>query len=383
LPDDLVSIVIPAYNPTTFLLEAIASASAQTHRNIEIILVNDGTDKPESLAVLEQARRLAGTYVEQPNRGLGAARNAGFRVARGECVVPLDADDLIEPAYVAECLSALGGSDAAFAYTDFQVFGTTTYLERPGEYNLYRLLDRNYLTYAALVQKRDWEKSGGYDESLKCFGYEDWEFWLRLGARNRVGRYVPKSLFRYRKHGTSLYDYARARHREFVAYIRSLHPEIYEYENRARVKARWSPAVSIIAVEPPGNQTIEDIQVIGPGESPLAAAVLDARYGPLDQQAAEMAALAAWSGQAPQPLRSSSGSNLHRHLLNAELLSLRSWTHHPARSLSRLVPLRAKERVNRVVGKALRRRVFDLSFYLQFHPNSVMLGDVLVEPLVY
>jgi glycosyltransferase involved in cell wall biosynthesis len=383
LLDDLVSIVIPAYNPTTLLLEAIASASAQTHRNIEIILVNDGTDQPESQAVLDQARPLVSTYLEQPNRGLGAARNAGFRVARGEYIVPLDADDLIEPAYVAECLSALRGSDAAFAYTDFQVFGTTTYLERPGEYNLYRLLDRNYLTYAALIQKGDWEKSGGYDESLKCFGYEDWEFWLRLGARNRGGRYVAKSLFRYRKHGESLYDYARARHQEFVAYIRSLHPELYEYENRARVKARWSPAVSIIAVEPPGNQTIEDIQVIGPGESPLASAVLDARNGPLDSRAAEMAALAAWSGQAPQPLRSSAGSNLQRHLLNADLLSLRSWTHHPARSLSRLVPLRAKERVNRVVGRVLRRPVFDLSFYLQFQPNSVMLGDVLVEPLVY
>ncbi len=378
MPDDLVSIVIPAYNPTTFLLEAIASASAQTHRNIEIILVNDGTDKPQSLAVLEQARHLAGTYVEQLNRGLGAARNAGFRAARGEYVVPLDADDLIEAAYVAECLSALRGSDAAFAYTDIQVFGTTTYLERPGEYNLYRLLDRNYLAYAALIRKAAWSEVRGYDESMRL-GYEDWEFWLRLGSLGRSGRYAPKSLFRYRKHGASLYDYARAHHAEIVAHIQRRHPELYEYESRARVKARWSPAVSIIAVDPPGNQTIEDIHLIRPGESPLAAAVLDARNGSLDPQAAEMAALAAWSGQEPQPLRSSAGSNLHRHLLNAELLSLRSWTHHPARSLSRLVPLRAKERVNKI----LRRRVFDLSFYLQFQPNSVMLGDVLVEPLVY
>jgi glycosyltransferase involved in cell wall biosynthesis len=384
LPDYLVSIVIPAYNPTTFLLEAIASASAQTHRNIEIVLVNDGSDKPESLAVLEQASRLAGTYLEQPNRGLGAARNAGIRAAHGEFVVPLDADDLIEPAYIGECLTALEDSHAAFAYTDFRVFGTETYQERPGEYNLYRLLDRNYLTYAALIRKHDWENSGGYDESLKCFGYEDWEFWLRLGARNRFGRYVPKSLFRYRKHGASLYDYARARHQEFVAYIRSLHPEIYEYENRARVKARWSPAVSIMALEPPSNQTIQDIQVIAPGGSPLALAVLDATSGSLDPEAAELAALAAWSGKAaPQPLRPSAGNRLHRNLLNAELLSLRSWTHHPARSLTRLVPLRAKERINKVVGRAVGRRVFDLSFYLQFQPNSVMLGEMLVEPLVY
>jgi len=383
LPDDLVSIVIPAYNPTAYLLEAIASASAQTHRNVEMVLVNDGTDKPESRAVLEQAARLVSTYLEQPNRGLGAARNAGFRAAHGEYVTPLDADDLIEPAYVAECLTALRDSDAAFAYTDFQVFGTRTYQERPGEYNLYRLLDRNYLTYAALIRKCDWEKSGGYDESLKCLGYEDWEFWLRLGARQRFGRYVAKSLFRYRKHGTSLYDFALARHQEFVAYIRSLHPELYEYENRARIKARWSPAVSIIALEPQSDQTIEDIQVIAPGESPLAPAVLDATSGPLESEAAELAALAAWSGRGGQPAitptAAAVGSNLHRHLLNAELLSLRSWTHHPARSLARLIPLRMKERINRASG----RPVFDLTFYLQFQPNSVLLGNAVIEPLVY
>ncbi len=369
MPDALVSIVIPAYNPGSYLLEAIASASAQTYPRTEIILVNDGSDKPESIAVLEQASRLAGTYIEQPNRGLGAARNAGFRAARGEYVVPLDADDLIEPAYVTECLTALGDSDAAFAYTDFQVFGTQSFQERPGEYNLYRLLDRNYLTYAALIRKTAWDTSGGYDESLKCLGYEDWEFWLRLGAMGRFGRYIPKSLFRYRKHGASLYDFALARHREFVAYIQGLHPELYEYENRARVKVRWSPAASIVA-DSPSDQTILDIQVMAgePGSAPL------------DSHAGELAALAAWSGIADQkPPQSVARNNLHRHLLNAELLSLRSWTRHPVRSLSRLMPLRVKERVNQAAG----RKIFDLAFYLQFQPNSVMFGDALVEPLIY
>ncbi|MGP0071327.1 MAG: glycosyltransferase [Bryobacteraceae bacterium] len=382
MPDPLVSIVIPAYNPTAFLLEAIASASAQTHPHTEIILVNDGSRERESAAILAQASPLVSTYLEQTNRGLGAARNTGFRAANGDFVVPLDADDLLDPSYIAECLAALRDSDAAFAYTAFQVFGTKSYQERPGEYNLYRLLDRNYLTYAALIRKRDWEDSGGYDDTQKCFGYEDWEFWLRLGARGRFGRYVPKPLFRYRKHGPSLYDEALARHRELATYIRSLHPELYGYENRARIKARWSPSATIIATEPPANQTIEDIQIIAPGEAPLSRAVLNAIDGPLDAQAAELAALAYWSGPENRPAivpPVSTRGRLHRHLLNAELLSLRSWTRHPARSLGRLIPLRFKERVN----KLARRRIFDLSFYLQFQPKSVLLGDALIEPLVY
>ncbi|MGA2216068.1 MAG: glycosyltransferase, partial [Bryobacteraceae bacterium] len=72
MPDELVSIVIPAYNPASYLMEAIASAAAQTHPNLEIVLVNDGTDREESLAVLAQASRLVSTYVEQPNRGVAA-----------------------------------------------------------------------------------------------------------------------------------------------------------------------------------------------------------------------------------------------------------------------------------------------------------------------
>jgi glycosyltransferase involved in cell wall biosynthesis len=375
MPDDLVSIVIPAYNPSTYLLEAIASASAQTHPHIEIVLVNDGTDKPDSRAILERASSLVGAYVEQPNRGLGAARNTGFRAAHGEYIVTLDADDLLRPAYVAECLAVLRESDAAFAYTDFQVFGTRTYEERPGEYNLYRLLDGNYLTYAALIRMRDWENSRGYDDSLKCFGYEDWEFWLRLGSQGRYGRYLPKSLFRYRKHGQSLFDFAQARQQEFTAYIRSLHPELYEYENRARIKARWSPAASIVSREVVTNQTIEDVQIAGPGDKTLGPVVTD----PSDSHAAELAALKAWSGGVTQVVQAMVRGSLHRHLLNAELLSLQSWTHHPARSLARLIPLRAKERINRTAGRPL----FDLSFYLQFQPNSVLLGDTVIQPLVY
>ena len=380
MPDPLVSIVIPAYNPTAFLLEAITSASAQTYPQTEIILVNDGSEQAESTAILNRASHLVSTYIEQPNRGLGAARNAGFRAANGEYVVPLDADDLLDRIYIANCLAALSGSDAAFAYTDFQVFGTQSYRERPGEYNLYRLLDRNYLSYAALIRKCDWEMAGGYDESMK--GYEDWEFWLRLGARGRFGRHIPKPLFRYRKHGASLYDAARARHQELTAYIRSLHPELYEYESRVRIKARWSPAVSIIAMAPPENQTIEDIEVIAPGQSPLAPVALKAINAPLESHAAELAALATWSGLGNKPTITpdvAASGNLRRHLLNAELLSLRSWTHYPARSLARLIPLRLKERVNKFAG----RPVFDLAFYLQFQPNSVLLGDAVIEPLVY
>jgi hypothetical protein len=77
---------------------------------------------------------------------------------------------------------------------------------------------------------------GGEDESMR-FGYEDWEFWLRLGAANRFGRRLPKPLFHYRKRTGSLSDTALVHHAENVAYIESRHPELYGERHRARLKA--------------------------------------------------------------------------------------------------------------------------------------------------
>lgn len=72
-------------------------------------------------------------------------------------------------------------------------------------------------------------------------------------------------------------------------------------------------------------------------------------------------------------------SLFHRHLTNADLLSWGSWFKHPLRSATRLIPLRVKENINRVAAK----RVFDLSFYLQFQPGSLIVENTLIKPLRY
>jgi glycosyltransferase involved in cell wall biosynthesis len=286
------------------------------------------------------------------------------------------------------------------------------------DYNLYQLLDRNVLTYAAVIRKRDWAAIGGYDESMAPSGYEDWEFWLNLGARGRYGKHVARILFGYRKHGPSLLDTARAQHAKLTAYIRAKHPELYEYDARARVKARWAPAVAVVAGEAQiGRQSIldwqrNDWQRVEADTAPAAYLVARgaARLAP---DSAELAALAVWGGndaleftdgsvalsrrgfeQNLTPRRASSATSgallpprhletIHRHLANAGLLSLEAWTRHPLRSAGRLIPLRLKERANRAAVRISGRRLFDLSFYLQFQPSAVESGAVVAAPLVY
>jgi glycosyltransferase involved in cell wall biosynthesis len=417
-----VSIVIPCYNPPAYLLEAIASARAQRGCTVEVVLVNDGTDSAEGRKVLDTARGLADLYLDRPNRGPAAARNSGFDAAGHEWIIPLDADDLLEPEYAAACGAAIEAHPgAAFAYTDYRVFGRANYVERVRDYNLYQLLDRNVLTYAALLRKRVWAETGGYDESM-ALGYEDWEFWLNLGAGGHYGQHVPRVLFGYRKHDPSRDDTARAHHSELTGYIRAKHPELYEYDARARVKARWAPAVVVVAEEAQiGRQSILDWRRIepdaAPGVAPECPAFLVARsasgsVAQLAPESAELAALAVWGGNhaleladgsvalsrrgfeqnltprrprpatpaAPLPPRL---ETIHRHLANAGLLSLDAWTRHPLRSAARLIPLRLKEGVNRATVRILGRRLFDLSFYLQFQPLTVESGGVVAAPLVY
>jgi glycosyltransferase involved in cell wall biosynthesis/GT2 family glycosyltransferase len=421
---DLVSIVIPCRNPSSCLLEAVASAKAQTHEPVETILVNDGTDLPASEAVLEAASRRVDRYIEQAHHGLAAARNAGIRAASGSFVVPLDSDDLLAPEYVAECLGALRAHpEAAFVYTDYRVFGDQNYTERLPEYNLYGLLENNIVTYAALIRREDWAAAGGDDESFSQ-GYEDWEFWLRLAARGRFGHRLSKVLFSYRRHGRSLWDVAREHHAELAGEIQSRHPELYEYSARARIKSRWEPAVCVAGARPLAEQTIQDWERADSmrGRDLLDASRAEAFLIPseeaTDPQTVEIAALAVWGGKAslrlpdgsvamsrqalrrqadirevrpeeswghredwpsrlarlPAPFR-----NVRRHLVNAGLLSVQAWLKHPLRSACTLIPLRLKEGVNRRLG----RRVFDLSFYLRFQPGSVLSTDSLVTPLRY
>jgi len=416
---DLVSVVIPCYNPGEWLLEAVASAREQTYPKTEIVLVDDGTDQAEGLRYIRSAAARVDLLLEQANLGLPAARNAGIRVAGGRFVLPLDADDLLDRRYVAECVAAMSPPDPAFVYSDCSVFGERHYADALPEYNLYNLLDRNFLTYAALIRKDDWELAGGYDESMRL-GYEDWEFWLRLGAANRFGRRLPQPLFRYRKRKASLYDVAFAHHAEIVAYIEGKHPELYDDQHRGRIKAVWAPAICFAGPRPAETQTIEDVSfapkegVMPPSGAAEAPALLVPGSSGLDRHSGELAALAVWAGHqslrlpdgsmaisreyaakrkhrlgrsfrlgrlAPQPTPGGTRywNTLHRHLVNAELLSAKAWALHPLRSALRLIPLRLKERINRGSGRPL----FDLSFYLQFQPQSLLLENTPIQPLRY
>lgn len=194
--ESLVSVVIPCYNSHAFLEQTVRSVQAQTYTPIEIVVIDDGSNAPETLALLA---RLAGEVrlVRQANGGLPAARNSGFREAAGEFVLPLDADDWLEPDAVTSLVQALRAApEKSFAFAHMQMEGEGRGILRK-DYNRFEQLFLNQLPYCLLLRKSAWREVGGYDESMRR-GYEDWEFNIRLGGLGYRGVVVPRPLFHYR-----------------------------------------------------------------------------------------------------------------------------------------------------------------------------------------
>ena len=91
----LVSVVIPCFNARPWIEETLASVKAQTHRNLEIIVVDDGSTDGSAEWLDEAGRRNVIQVIHQENRGAAAARNAGLSRASGEFIQLLDADDIL------------------------------------------------------------------------------------------------------------------------------------------------------------------------------------------------------------------------------------------------------------------------------------------------
>src|SRR4051812_29687900 len=141
--EPLISVIIPCYNHGCYLPEAVASVVAQTFGDWELILVDDGSSD-DSAAVAEQ---LIARYphshmrlLRQGNQGLSASRNNGIHIARGSYILPLDADDRIEPDMLAATLAVLEcRPEVGFVYTDVQMFGEENRIWSGGAYSLDKL----------------------------------------------------------------------------------------------------------------------------------------------------------------------------------------------------------------------------------------------------
>jgi glycosyltransferase involved in cell wall biosynthesis len=195
----LISVVVPCFNQSEYLEDALNSVLAQTYNNWECIIINDGsTDQTEEISQKYLANDVRFKYIYKLNGGLSSARNAGINVAKGEYVLPLDADDVIHSSYIELAINSFYYDDTlALVYCKAKKFGYENKNWDLDPYFYNTLLLSNCIFCSAVYRRSSWENSNGYDEQLKN-GWEDWDFWIGILTPESKIYQIQEYLFYYR-----------------------------------------------------------------------------------------------------------------------------------------------------------------------------------------
>jgi len=211
--DPEVSVIVPSYNTAPYIAETLDSVFAQTFKDYEVIVINDGSPDTEKLDRVLQPYRDRILYIKQENRGLAGARNAGIRRARGKYLAFLDSDEAWSPEYLAEQVRILQerqNLDAIYCdvlhYWDSIESGRSFMKRCPskGPVTFESLLKEecHIPVSNTLVRKQAVVDAGLFDERLRRV--EDYDLWLRMTHRKAKIAYHAKLLGRARQRKDSL-----------------------------------------------------------------------------------------------------------------------------------------------------------------------------------
>ncbi len=201
----VVSVITALYNHQDHIEEALETAFSSRLRDIEIVVVDDGSTDGSLDAVRAFAKRHSSRPVtvlhHVVNSGLGAARNSALGVARGEFVFVLDADNHVLPPGIGRLVELLRQHEEhAFAYGMLEMFnasGSVGLLSRyPWEPK--RLRAGNYIDAMALWRASALRELGGYTTDHRLYGWEDYDLWCRCAERGVDGSFLPDIVARYR-----------------------------------------------------------------------------------------------------------------------------------------------------------------------------------------
>lgn len=213
----LVSVIMPAYNAARFVRASIDAVLSQSHSNVELIVINDGSSDETPNILAEYSDKIIAINID--NSGVSAARNIGIANAKGEWLAFCDADDIWFKDKLAQQLGSI--NDNVWSYTDSFYFGedypyaddSPTNTKRSDLSNLYsgkvfeHLILENFITTSSLLIKKSvLEKFGGFDKNLSSM--EDWSLWLNIATEYPIAL-VPQTLLKYRVYSGSTSRKAR------------------------------------------------------------------------------------------------------------------------------------------------------------------------------
>lgn len=238
-----VSIITPCYNDGAYLEETIRSVRSQTYTNWEMIVIDDGSDDANTLKVLDKIRNEENVRVLRTQRLRPAgARNEGIAAADGEYILPVDADDLIEPTYLERAVEKMEENpQLGIVYCHADLFGEKSGPWELPDYTLDTMLLDNVIFVTALFRRVDWESVGGFRTNMQ-HGMEDYDFWLAILELGREVYQLPETLFHYRikvSSRTTQFQQNAEIVKETYKAIYYQHPVLYEkYKDRYAIALR-------------------------------------------------------------------------------------------------------------------------------------------------
>jgi glycosyltransferase involved in cell wall biosynthesis len=201
-----VTAIVPVYNGAATIAEAIDSALAQSYRDLEVIVVNDGSTD----ATAEVLRRYEGRIrvIDRKNGGIAAARNTGVAASQSEYLAFLDCDDIWAPTMVERTVAALDDNrDCVLAYTNCAVIDSDGHDLRSALVGagvdhaptLDEMLSRLWpiMPSAVIMRRSIFDACGGFSEEFRSYGFEDVIFWLRVREEGAF-HYLPECLVKWR-----------------------------------------------------------------------------------------------------------------------------------------------------------------------------------------
>ncbi len=226
------SIVVTCYNYASYLRKSVGSVIAQTYKNFEIIIVNDGSTD-SSLEVAGQIKaensEVDIKIIDQANSGQPAiSRNNGIAVASGEFILCLDADDFLAPTILEKASLAIDANpEISLVYFDAIFFDEVkTWFQPSGEFDLVKIAVDNQLFCCTIYRKSAWSKAGGYKTNVR--GYEDWDLWISFAEQYLVAYKIPEPLFYYRTSKDGVFGSTEDKDLYLQANMVTNHPGLYD-----------------------------------------------------------------------------------------------------------------------------------------------------------
>ncbi|MDR0370879.1 MAG: glycosyltransferase [Prevotellaceae bacterium] len=222
-----VSIITPCFNREAYIGETLQCLQHIRYSNWECIVVDDASTDNSAAIIRKFAQndpRIK--YIPQEKSPIPVTKNNAVRHSSGTYLLPLDSDDLIAPAYIAEAVELLeNNASVKIVCCEGRYFGAKKNKWKLSDYTFEALLLQNSIPNTAMFRRTDFDKVGGYDPDL--FICEDWELWINMLKDGGDVVKIKKEYFFYRKHGESTMKKNKSHYHKAYKLIYEKHKDLY------------------------------------------------------------------------------------------------------------------------------------------------------------